>query len=257
MALNPRRIIIALFALVLAIGAPLIAFAQSFTPEQRGEIEKIIREYLMRNPELLQEVIGEMDKKQADAAAEKMRAAVAEHRETIFNSKRHVILGNPRGDVTMVEFFDYNCGYCKRAMADMLDLMKTDPKLKVVLKEFPVLSEGSVEAAHVAVAVRMQDPSGKKYLDFHQKLLGGRGAADKARAMAAAKEAGLDMAKLEKDLTSQEVRATLEENMKLAEAMGMNGTPSYVIGKQIVIGAVGLENLKEKIGIARCGKATC
>jgi protein-disulfide isomerase len=139
----------------------------------------------------------------------------------------------------------------------MLDLMKTDPKLKVVLKEFPVLSQGSVEAAQVAVAVRMQDASGKKYLDFHQKLLGGRGAADKARAMAAAKEAGLDIGRIEKDLASPEVRATIAENFKLAEEMGMNGTPSYVIGKQVVIGAVGLESLKEKIGMARCGKATC
>ena len=126
-----------------------------------------------------------------------------------------------------------------------------------MLKEFPVLSQGSVEAALVAVAVRMQDPSGKKYLDFHQKLLGGRGAADKARAMAAAKDAGLDTARIEKDLTSPEVKATIEENMRLAEAMGMNGTPSYVIGKQVVVGAVGLEGLKEKIGLARCGKATC
>ncbi|TMJ58195.1 MAG: DsbA family protein, partial [Alphaproteobacteria bacterium] len=100
-------------------------------------------------------------------------------------------------------------------------------------------------------------PTGKKYLDFHQRLLGGRGQADKAHAMAAAKEAGLDTARIEKDLASPEVRATLEENLKLAEAMGMNGTPSYVIGKQVVIGAVGLESLKEKIGIARCGKATC
>jgi protein-disulfide isomerase len=92
------------------------------------------------------------------------------------------VLGNKDGDVTFVEFFDYNCGYCKRAMADMLDLMKTDPKLKVVLKEFPVLSQGSVEAAQVAVAVRMQDPSGKKYLDFHQKLLtGGAGRTKRAR----------------------------------------------------------------------------
>jgi protein-disulfide isomerase len=142
-------------------------------------------------------------------------------------------------------------------MADMLDLMKSDPKLKVVLKEFPVLSPGSVEAAQVAVAVRMQDPSGKKYLDFHQKLLGGRGPADKAHALAAAKEAGLDMAKLEKDLASPEVKATIEENFKLAEAMGMNGTPSYVIGKQVVVGAIGVDGLREKIGLARCGKATC
>jgi protein-disulfide isomerase len=135
--------------------------------------------------------------------------------------------------------------------------MKSDSKLKVVLKEFPVLSQGSVEAAQVAVAVRMQDPGGKKYLDFHQRLLGGRGQADKARAIAAAKEAGLDVARIEKDLASPEVRATIEENFKLAESMGMNGTPSYVIGKQVVIGAVGLEGLKEKIGVARCGKATC
>ncbi|MDB5518672.1 MAG: oxidoreductase, partial [Tardiphaga sp.] len=161
------------------------------------------------------------------------------------------------GDVTFVEFFDYNCGYCKRAMTDMIDLMKADPKLKVVLKEFPVLGPGSMEAAQVAVAVRMQDPGGKKYLDFHQKLLGGKGQADKARAMAAAKEAGLDMSKLEKDLASQEVRATIEENFKLAESMGMNGTPSYVIGKQVVVGAIGREGLAEKIGVARCGKATC
>jgi protein-disulfide isomerase len=142
-------------------------------------------------------------------------------------------------------------------MADMLDLMKSDPKLKVVLKEFPVLGPGSVEAAQVAVAARMQDPGNKKYLDFHQKLLGGRGQADKAHAMAAAKEAGYDMARIEKDMVSPEVKATIEENFKLAEAMGMNGTPSYVIGKQVVVGAIGLDGLKEKIGVARCGKATC
>ncbi len=167
------------------------------------------------------------------------------------------MLGNKDGDVTFVEFFDYNCGYCKRAMADMLDLMKSDQKLKVVLKEFPVLSAGSVEAAQVAVAVRMQDPTGKKYLDFHQKLLGGRGQADKAHALQAAKDAGVDMARLDKDLASPEVKATIDENFKLAEAMGMNGTPSYVIGKQVVVGAIGLDGLKEKIGLARCGKATC
>jgi protein-disulfide isomerase len=142
-------------------------------------------------------------------------------------------------------------------MGDMLSLLKSDPKLRVVLKEFPVLGPGSVEAAQVAVAVRMQDPGGKKYLDFHQKLLGGRGQADKARALAAAKDAGLDVARIEKDMSSPEVRATIEENFKLAESMGMNGTPSYVIGKQVVVGAVGLDALKEKIGYARCGKATC
>jgi protein-disulfide isomerase len=138
----------------------------------------------------------------------------------------------------------------------MFALMKSDPKLKVVLKEFPVLGPGSVEAARVAVAVRMQDKTGKKYMDFHQKLLGGRGQADKAKALAAAKDAGLDVARIERDLTSDEVRQTLEESLKLAEKLGLNGTPSYVIGQNVVIGAVGLDKLKESINNARCGKTT-
>jgi protein-disulfide isomerase len=246
----------ALFALALC-GAPLSASAQGFSDAQRGDIETIVRNYLVAHPEVLEEAMNELSKRQAAAETEKHQAGIASNADTIFKSPRGVTLGNKDGDVTFVEFFDYNCGYCKRAMSDMLDLMKSDPKLKVVLKEFPVLSQGSVEAAQVAVAVRMQDPTGKKYLDFHQKLLGGRGAADKARALAVAKEVGLDMAKLEKDMASPEAKATIEENFRLAEAMGMNGTPSYVIGTQVVIGAVGLDGLKEKIGIARCGKATC
>jgi protein-disulfide isomerase len=136
--------------------------------------------------------------------------------------------------------------------------MKADAKLKVVLKEFPVLGEGSVQAAQVAVAARMQDKSGgKKYLEFHQKLLGGRGPADKARALAVAKEVGFDMARLEKDMASDEVKATLEESFKLAEALGLNGTPSYVVGSNVVVGAVGLPALREKVNAARCGQATC
>jgi protein-disulfide isomerase len=251
-----RLLTIALFALALC-GSASTASAQSFSDRQRGDIEAILRNYLIAHPEVLEEAMNELGKRQAAAESEKHAASVATNAETIFNSPRGVVLGNKDGDVTFVEFFDYNCGYCKRAMADMIDLMKSDPKLKIVLKEFPVLSQGSVEAAQVAVAVRMQDPGGKKYLDFHQRLLGGRGQADKARALAAAKDAGLDIARIEKDVTSPEVRATIEENFKLAEAMGMNGTPSYVIGKEVVVGAVGLDGLKEKISVARCGNATC
>jgi protein-disulfide isomerase len=251
------RLIAALLVAFALLGAPRQASAQSFTDAQRGDIETIVRSYLIAHPEVLEEAMAELSKRQAAADAAKHEASIKTNAETIFNSPRGVVIGNKDGDVTFVEFFDYNCGYCKRAMADMLDLMKADSKLKVVLKEFPVLGQGSVEAAQVAVAVRMQDPSGKKYLDFHQKLLGGRGQADKARALAVAKDLGLDMAKLEKDMASPEAKATIEENFKLAEDMGMNGTPSYVIGKQIVVGAVGIDGLKEKISQARCGKATC
>jgi protein-disulfide isomerase len=251
------RRIAAAAAVALLAAAPAPLAAQGFSAPQRSEIEKILREYLLANPQLLQEVFGELEKRQAQADVEKHRTAVRENAQLLFNSTRQVVAGNPQGDVTMVEFFDYNCGYCKRAMTDMLDLMKADPKLRVVLKEFPVLGAPSVEAAQVAVAVRMQDRTGKKYLDFHQKLLNSRGTADKARALAVAKEIGLDMARLDKDIASDEVRATLEESFKLAESLGLNGTPSYVIGSDVVIGAVGQPALKDKIANARCGQATC
>ena len=258
MRLDLRPLAAALLAIALALPAAAPAGAQSFSPDQRGEIERIIKDYLLKHPELLQEVMSELEKRQTAADAEKHRGAIKELSATIFNSSRQVTLGNLQGDVTVVEFFDYNCGYCKRAMTDMLDLLKSDGKVKFVLKEFPVLGEGSMQAAQVAVAVRMQDKTGgKKYLEFHQKLLASRGSIDKARAVAAAKEVGLDVARIEKDLASEEVKATLEESYKIAEALGLNGTPSYVVGSDVVVGAVGLKVLKEKVNTARCGKATC
>jgi protein-disulfide isomerase len=258
MKLDPRPFAAALLAVMLTLPATAPARAQGFTGEQRSEIERIIKDYLLSHPELLQDVMSELEKRQAAAEAEKHRATVKENSDVIFSSPRQVTLGNPQGDVTVVEFFDYNCGYCKRAMSDMLELMKGDAKLKFVLKEFPVLGESSVQAAQVAAAVRMQDKTGgKKYLEFHQKLLTGRGPADKARALAVAKEIGLDVARIEKDMSSDEVKATLEESFKLAEALGLNGTPSYVVGGDVVVGAVGLNTLKEKVNAARCGKATC
>lgn len=251
-----RLLAAAAAAALLGLG-PTAAPAQQFSDPQKTEIERIVREYLVRHPEVLQEAMMELEKRQVAADAEKQKNAVSQNAKEIFNSQHQVVLGNPNGNVTMVEFFDYNCGYCKRAMDDMLTLLKNDPNLKVVLKEFPVLGPGSVEAARVATAVRLQDKSGKKYLEFHQKLLTGRGQADKARALAVAKEVGMDVARIEKDIEGPEVRTSIQESFKLAEALGLNGTPSYVVGQNVVIGAVGLDALKEKINTTRCGKATC
>lgn len=251
------RYLAAACTVLLTLSAPQPSSADEFSAGQRGEVERIVREYLIAHPEVVQEAMAELEKRQTAAEAEKHKVAVKQYSQALFSSPRQVVLGNPDGNVTFVEFFDYNCGYCKRAMDDMLTLLKDDPKLKVVLKEFPVLGPGSVEAAQVAVAVRMQDKTGKKYLEFHQKLLGGRGQADKARALAVAKEIGLDMARLDKDIGSPEVKATLQESFKLAEALGLNGTPSYVIGENVVVGAVGIDALREKVNTSRCGKASC
>ena len=242
--------LVAAIAIALAVFTTGAAQAQSFTPQQRGEIESIIRDYFIKHPEMIEEL-------QTLAQSAKLTKAIVDNKQTLFNSPRQVTLGNPNGDVTMVEFFDYNCGFCKRALDDMMTLIKDNPNLRVVLKEMPVLSQGSMDAAQVAVAVTMQDKSGKRYLDFHQKLLNGRGQVDKARALAVAKEVGADMAKIEKDMNGAEVKAALQESFALAEALGFQGTPSYVIGNEAVVGAVGVKELQAKINNARCGKATC
>jgi protein-disulfide isomerase len=249
-AASTRLALFAALAAATMLFAPA-ASAQTFSDDQRHEIEGIIKDYLLKHPEVMQDVMAAIDKKQQDADAEKARTTIKDNNATLFNSPHQVVLGNPQGNVTMVEFFDYNCAFCKRALPDMMTLLKTDPNIKFVLKEFPVLGEGSVEAAHVAVAVRMQDSTGKKYIEFHQKLLGGRGPVDKARALAVAKEVGFDMARIEKDMASDEVKTTIDENMKLADQLGVSGTPSYVVGSDLVVGAVGLDALKEKIEAER------
>jgi protein-disulfide isomerase len=236
---------LSLAALAIAFTAASPARAE-LTAAQRAEFEGVIKEYLLKHPELIDEVTAKQAANRAAAETERRKGAFVTHASAIYSSPRQVTLGNPDGEVTLVEFFDYNCGFCKKALPNMLELIKAYPQLKVVLKEFPVLGANSVEAAKVAVAVRMQDNTGVKYLDFHQRLMTG-GPADKARALTAAREAGLDMARLETDLASDEVALTIDESRKLAAALNIRGTPSYVIADEVVVGAVGLPILQEKL----------
>jgi len=232
--------------------------AAALSPSERSEIETVIKEYLLQNPEVVRDAMIELQRRQQEAEAKERADAVKTNRALIFDSPRGVVIGNPRGDVTIVEFFDYNCGYCKRALSDMDALLKADSKLKFVMKEFPVLGPGSLEAAKVAVAVRMQDKNGSKYPEFHRRLLGARGEANRERAMAAAKDAGLNLAQIENDLKSDEIEATLLESMALADALGISGTPSYVIGDQVVPGAVGADALRQQIeAVRKCGTVSC
>jgi protein-disulfide isomerase len=187
--------------------------------------------------------------------------AVTDLAPKIFSSKHQVVVGNPEGKVELVEFFDYNCGYCKRALDDLAGLIKKNPDLRVILKEFPVLGPGSVEAAQVAHAVRMQF-TGDKYWTFHTKLMSARGQVGKAQALAAAKDAGADMARLAKDMDSPDIKAGLQEVMQVADALSLTGTPSYVVGSDVVVGAVGGDELQNRVNAVRdnlkkCGKSSC
>ena len=235
-------------ALVLFAAAPVRA--EPATGAKQSEFERMLKDYLAAHPEAIQEALDTLAARKAAAKAEQQKATIKANRSELFSSARQVTLGNGAGDVTLVEFFDYNCGYCKRALADLLELMNSDPKLKIVLKEYPILGPDSVEAARVAVAVRMQD-AGARYLAFHRKLLENRGHNDKARALAAAEEAGFDMARLERDMASEEVTQSLDESTRLGKELAINGTPGYVVGERVVIGARGEQVLRESIAASR------
>jgi protein-disulfide isomerase len=197
----------------------------------------------------------ELQRRQEEADAAAQTAAIDGNKEELFSSPRQVVLGNPAGDVTLVEFFDYNCTYCKRAHADMVRLIESDKNVKVVLKEFPVLGEGSVEAAQVGAAVNILAPD--RYGEFHDKLINERGQVNGKRALAVVGELGLDVEAIKKKMQSPEVRAALQEAFDLANRLSLSGTPSYVTPKEVIVGAVGYDALKEKLDAARCAAANC
>ncbi|KZM47868.1 DsbA family protein [Labrenzia sp. OB1] len=239
-------------ALVLS----LIAGAATAQEVNRGEIEKIVREYLLQNPEVITEALTELDRREKEAAETARLQMLSESADILFNSTRQVVLGNPEGSITLVEFFDYNCGYCKRAYGDMARLIEQYPDLKVVLKEFPVLGQGSVEAAQVAVAVNTVAP--EKYAKFHEALLLGRSQANRASALAAATAAGIGEEDLLAAMETDEAGQTIEEVYSIANRLGLTGTPSYVVGDEVVMGAVGFDQLREKLdAMQNCGETTC
>ena len=233
------------------------ASADEFTPAQKQELGAFIKDYLVANPEVLRQAIEALDRHDKDVAEAERQKVVSTQSSALFSSKYQATLGNPKGSATLVEFFDYNCHYCKGALPDVTKLMKDDPNLKLVLKDYPVLGPGSVEAAKVASAARNQLP-GDKFWAFHSKLLATRGPIGKAEALAVARELGLDMDKLAKDMESADTKAGLSEVMQLADALQINGTPTFVVGQDVVVGAVGYDQLKDKVdAVHKCGHATC
>lgn len=247
------RLLVAFFAAMLAFAAPQTLRAQEITAAQRSAIEKIIHEYIVQHPEVLQEAMVELEKRQTAAESEKHKVAVKENAQELFNGRNQVTLGNPKGDVTFVEFFDYNCGYCKRAFSDVAKIVEKDPKVKLVFKELPILSKGSEEAAKVALAARLQG----KYWDVHRTLIALRGEVNEQTALRAVEKLGLDMPKLRKDMEAPEVKAEIDTVRDLAQKMGIQGTPHFLVGDKAIPGAP--QNLLEVMTghVAEVRKSGC
>ncbi|MFO0991955.1 MAG: DsbA family protein [Hyphomicrobiales bacterium] len=238
------RRLIRLFAICFAITtAALSAYAAGFNDEQRNEIGGIIREYLLNNPELLREVSQELEKKEAAEDGARQKVALKDNADQIYRSSLDLVAGNPDGKVTMVEFFDYNCGYCKRAMPDVMRMVEEDKDLRLVMKEFPILGPGSQVAAKAALASKKQG----KYWDFHLAMLGHDGHVETDTVMEIAKSVGLDVEKLKADMQSEEISAILDANMSLAQKLGIQGTPAFIIDETLIPGAIGFEGLSASV----------
>jgi protein-disulfide isomerase len=252
-----RALHVSAAVLALCLLPGIASATSSFSDPQKTEIQSIIKDYLLENPEVIRDAITELEHREDVAQSLKREKALSDSQSALYKSQNQAVIGNPNGKVTLIEFFDYNCGYCKRALDDLARLMKDNPDLRVVLKDLPILSPGSVEAAAVAAAARNQFDS-EKFWEFHKRLLNSHGPVGRAQALAVAKDLGADMDRLNKDAAAPSVKDGIEETDQLAKGLMMTGTPSYVLGGEVVVGAVGYEELKSKVdNVRKCGKAAC
>ncbi len=247
-----RRISVAVLgaALLAALVAAMPAAAaekQSLSPDQRKSIEQIVREYILEHPEIITEAIQVLQERERAEAARAQAAALVAQRDEIYDHPMTPISGDPRGDVTIVEFFDYQCGFCKRSLSAMMSMMKDDSKLRILWKEFPILGPVSRYAERAAMAAKKQD----KYLDFHVAVMGSRGRLTETRVLELAAGAGVDVERLRTDMADPAIVKYLDETIQLAQALGIRGTPAFIIGGRLFAGAIGEATMKDFVATLR------
>ncbi len=239
----------------IAEDAPQVAAAEPAPGTvNRQEIENIVRDYLVKNPELLIDMQQALESKQREAQRVANLEAIEQSRDDIFNAAYDGYVGNPNGKTTIVEFYDYNCGFCKRAQEDMLALTAADPDLRFVLKEFPILGPDSTKAHVVSMAFRALMP--EKYADFHNQLLGSPGKANEAAAIKIALSLRAHETALREEMKNPAIKAAFDKTYELADRLAITGTPSYVVGNEVVFGALGQQVLAQKIAEARAAEPT-
>jgi protein-disulfide isomerase len=221
-----------------------------------AKINALIEQYLMDDPAILQRMSEKLAAAKRVAARQAQKDLILANHAAIYEDADNVVLGNPEGDVTLVEMFDYNCGYCRQAVPDLATLIAEDPKLKVILKEFPILSDGSVEAAKVAHLVAEDEKL--DYWAFHQKLFSTRGQVGADAALKAAEAVGANRVGMMIDMNGKGPADAIQDSYALATALNISGTPTYIIGDELIPGAIGLEALRLKIANVRaCGSTVC
>ncbi len=246
-----RKSFIAIFvAASLAIAAgPALAQGDKapFTPEQEARIKQMMKDYILANPEVLLEAIQNLRRKQEEQAAKQAQEALKSQRDQLQGAKDLPVAGNPNGNVTVVEFFDYRCGYCKSVKPTFDEVIKADGNIRVVYKEFPILGPASRTASLAAIAAHKQG----KYLTFHNAMMIFPNNLTDDVIFTLARQVGIDVAKLKQDMNDPSVKDVVERSHKVAEMLGIRGTPAFIIGNEIVPGAIGADEFKQRIGAAR------
>lgn len=209
------------------------AAGDAFSADQKAQIGALIKDYLIKNPEIMIDVQRILDAKQEAQRQESATKAVSENAANLYRNAALPVVGNPKGDVTVVEFFDYNCGFCRKAVDAMGKLMDVDKKVKFVMVDFPIFGKDSEAAARVAIAAGKQG----KYWELHQALLLHKGANNEETALQLSEKMGLDMAKLKADAAAPETAKLMADNRALAERLGIQGTPHFYVGEKVIPGA--------------------
>ena len=238
--------LVAVFA-VAGFVRPAAADSATFTSAQKSEIERLVHDYLVKNPEVLVEAMTELRARQERAETEGAQKALVDHHAELYNDPNSPVLGNPAGDVTVIEFFDYSCPYCKSVEDNLKALLQADGKVRLVLKEFPVLGQGSVMAAQAALASRAQNG----FAAFHAALLTNRGQFSEESLMRVASSVGLDTARLKKDMGDKAIEAALAANAALADELNIHGTPAFIIGGKLYPGVIDLKTMQKAVAEAR------
>ena len=234
---------------LLAPPAGPVSAAEALPAAQQERIEAVVREYILNNPEIVVESLRGYEVKHRQANEDDAKKAIAANRDALERNPTSPVAGNPQGDVTIVEFFDYRCGYCKKALPAVQELLKTDKNVRMVFKEFPILGPDSLTAARTALAVWKIAPA--KYLPFHLALMESRGELSEGRVLEIAKKVGVDAEKLEAAKADPEIDAMIGRNHELARTLQINGTPAFVVGGRLVPGAVDVATLRELVEAAR------
>ena len=239
---------ILLIALLPGLGVPALSRAADVPdPAAKGAIEEIIRDYIKAHPEVIEESLQKLEERRQAEAKQRGREAVVANRLELLHDPESPIHGNPSGDVTVVEFFDYRCRYCKAMAGSVTQLLKDDPKVRLVYKDFPILGEASVVASKAALASRAQE----KYPAFHEALMAAKGDLTQAAVVEIAASVGLDTVKLQADMEAPAIMGVIEKNRALGKTLGLTGTPAFVVGQELAPGAMDLAEMKELVAQAR------